>query len=244
MIDVTFITAFTAGLLTFFAPCTFVALPTFLAYITNNATMEDPDSGGRRFRVMRSTLLYAVGFILVFTLLGYSASSISRSLNLNKDLLTQIGGVLIILLGSFVLFGEKIKGLQFLFREKKIGVDKLSRFAGSSIYPFILGFVTAIAWTPCVGPILGGILLLAGTQSDTPAQGAFLLTIHGIGIMVPFLVIALLFDRASGIVKKYAKYTKKIHTISGYLLLIIGLLMLTGNMGKFTQIVFRLHSMF
>lgn len=228
--EITYIIALTGGLLSFFAPCTFVTLPTFISYLASRATdgsVLNEKGAQYRKKVFLSALVYVLGFLVVFTLLGMTASQLGLSLVQNKGLLTNIGAVVIVLLGIFMLFGDKIPFMHFMYREKKFDVTKKEKINGY-FFPFTLGITSALSWTPCVGPILGGILFLASSRVDTVAQGGFMLFLFGLGISIPFLMIALGIGYSEKWVKKLAKHTIWINRVSALLLITIGVALLTG----------------
>ncbi|MFQ5492775.1 MAG: cytochrome c biogenesis CcdA family protein [Candidatus Dojkabacteria bacterium] len=243
MQEVNFITAFGAGLLTFFAPCTFVTLPTFISYLIFQATGEETIRSGKRYKlkVLLSAVSYVSGFLLVFTLLGVTATGVGSLFSRNKDLLTNVGAIVIILFGLLILFGERVKKLQFLFKEKKVEVNT-TRFGKGYVFPFIIGVTSAFAWTPCIGPILGGILFLAGTSTDTALQGGALLFTYGLGISIPFILIAVFLGSAQKWMRKINRYTGTIHKISALLLIILGVMLLTGFADQAYGFLFRLFT--
>lgn len=243
MQEVNLLTAFGAGILTFFAPCTFVTLPSFVSYLFMQATgKETLESGaGYRARVLLSALSYITGFLLVFVLLGMTATGIGSVLRIYSDAFQTIGAILIILFGLFILLGDRFKKLQFLYRERKVEL-KPDQAGKGYLYPFIIGLTSAFAWTPCIGPILGSILLLASTTSESVFQGGFLLFIYGLGITVPFMILAFFLGSAQGLMKKFNKYTPLIHRISALLLILVGLMLLTGYTDQLYGSVYRLFS--
>jgi len=246
MEEVTYITAFGVGLLTFFAPCTFATLPVFLSSLALSATgAKEGETGNLKYhlQVFFSALSYVAGFLLVFTLLGLTATSLGSFLTKNNQLLTQIGGFVIILFGLSIIFSERFKFLHFLLREKKIDLSHVRSTKGY-ITPFIIGITSAFAWTPCIGPILGAILFLASSTSSSAAQGAFLLFLYGLGIMLPFLLIAIFVGRSQIFVKRLSKYTHLIHRISAWILIVLGILLLTGLTDQLFGWLFNLFSFF
>lgn len=242
MDNVTLLSAFVIGLLTFFAPCTFVALPTFISYLALRATdvevLSKPKQRRFSLRILLSALSYAAGFLLVFTVLGLTASEVGRFLNTNRDLYARFGGMLIILFGLFILFGEHISKVRFLFREKRVYVKPHFTEAGY-LFPFVIGLTSAFSWTPCIGPILGSIFLLAGRTSSTAASGALLLFMYGLGIMLPFIGIALVFGSAEKIVARLKKYTGFIHKLTAVILIFMGILLFTGLFNQLFGVVYR-----
>ncbi|MCA9383553.1 sulfite exporter TauE/SafE family protein [Candidatus Dojkabacteria bacterium] len=242
MIDVTFYAAFTAGLVTFFAPCTFVTLPAFISYISLKATESTGNSGGAikyRIQVFLSSIVYAVGFLSVFTFLGMTATTIGSIFAENKDTLSRAGGLLIIIFGVFILLGDRIRPLHFLFQERKLEVNPSDASKGY-LFPFIIGVTSAFAWTPCIGPILGSILLIAGSTTDAAYEGGALLFTYGLGITIPFLLIALTVGYSDWVIKRLSKYTAILYQASAVLLIILGTLLLVGYIDEIFGYVFRI----
>lgn len=242
MVDVSFVAAFSAGLVTFFAPCTFVTLPAFISYLVLKASGESTQVRSNRYRwkVMISAIAYVSGFLIVFTLLGMTATSIGSLFSKNKQVLTQLGGVIIIFFGMFILVGDRLKPLHFLYREKKVSFSPQEVSKGY-YFPFLIGITSAFAWTPCIGPILGSILLLASsTSSNAYDEGGLLLFTYGLGISIPFLLIALTFGYSEKFVRKFSKYTEKVYRFSAVLLILLGLSLVTGYSERIFSYMFSL----
>jgi len=223
MVDISFFAALAAGLVTFFAPCTFVTLPYFIGYIGGVALEEESES--INYRAFKGSIPYVLGFMIVFTLMGTTASFVGSFIRDNRDILVQVSSFILIGLGVLMVFGEKIPYLAFTYKEQKFEVkrpEKSNRFTS-----FLLGITSAFAWTPCIGPILGGILLLAG-NSDTVVEGTFLLFTYSLGIGIPFLLIALMIDKVKKYIFRSAAFVKKLHKITGWILIIVGIGYLTG----------------
>jgi cytochrome c-type biogenesis protein len=223
------ITAFIAGLITFFAPCTFTTLPSFLGYLSFKATGEDLrlDSKKYRIKVVLSALSYVAGFLLIFTLLGIAVSQLGTFLAQNKQLFTRLGGLVIIGFGLFILIGERFSNLNFMFQERKIRLKTRHFFDDSYVFPFVLGLTSAFAWTPCIGPVLGSILLLA-SGTGSVFQGGLLLFVYALGINIPFLLISLFVGSSQKFVKKFRKTAVILHKLSAWLMILLGLILLLG----------------
>jgi cytochrome c-type biogenesis protein len=207
--------AFIAGVLSFLSPCVLPLVPSYLAYIGGSATQQD------RWLTLRNSLLFILGFSLIFIAYGASASVLGSLLRSYRGWLTIAGGVLVILFGLVMLGIIKIP---FLYR------DTRTQFTGNSKTPWgavLLGMAFAAGWTPCIGPILGGILTLAGT-SDTLAQGIGLLAIYAMGLGLPFFIAAIAIEQFLNFSKGFRQYLPWVERIAGVLLLIAGVLMLTG----------------
>ncbi len=179
-----FMVAFIAGLLSFLSPCVLPLVPSYLGFITG---MTLPEVSGRRRAALTHALLFVAGFSLVFVLLGASATALGRALNYYQVWLQRVGGVLIILFGLLCL-GVFKGGL--LTQERRLHLErKPVGYLGS----LLVGMAFAAGWTPCIGPVLGGILGLAATSSDV-TRGMQLLAVYSAGLALPFLIAAVAVD--------------------------------------------------
>ena len=173
-------------------------------------------------RVLAPSLLFIASFSSVFILLGLTATAIGSTLYDNRDLLTDIGAVLLIVLGALFV------GTLFVDRLNRAWhVDALLARAGKG-GPIVAGAAFSIAWTPCVGPALGGVLTLAGIQGEA-AHGAFLLAVYSLGLAVPFLITALAFSRATTAFAAIKRHYSAIVAAGGGILIAMGILILTGG---------------
>ncbi|MDD5136709.1 MAG: cytochrome c biogenesis protein CcdA [Candidatus Omnitrophica bacterium] len=225
--NISYVVAFTAGFLTFLSPCLLPIIPSFIAYITG-ISFGDMTDAGKRAEVKRKavvhSLLFISGFSLVFILLGLTATFIGKALFNYQKLIRIAGGAFIVLFGLYLM---GILRLDFLGKEIKIGFkSKGASYIGS----FLIGVTFAAAWTPCAGPILGSILLLAGTKTSI-AEGAKLLTAYSLGIAVPFFVTALLVNTFIAYFNKLKKFMSVVNIVSGVFLVIVGILIMTNYLG-------------
>jgi cytochrome c-type biogenesis protein len=223
MSSLTPITAFFAGLISFLSPCVLPLVPGYLSLISG-AGLEElkaPEANLMR-RVMVNSIAFIVGFSVVFIALGLAATEVGQVLGIYKHLLARIAGVVII------IFGLHLTGI---FKIKALYTDaRLHSVKGSStpVGAFVIGFAFAFGWTPCLGPILSGILAVAAEQ-NTLAKGALLLSIYSLGLAVPFLVTALLMER---FLKFYSRFRSHMHALevaSGGLLIALGVLLVIGR---------------
>ncbi|MBC7836216.1 sulfite exporter TauE/SafE family protein [Acetobacteraceae bacterium] len=207
--------AFLAGVLMFLAPCTLPIVPGYLVFI----------SGGEK-KVMRNALAFVLGFSVVFIVLGTFAGLIGSVIGPWQDILSKIAGVLIILFGFTMLgvFRLPIIGSEWHTRIPKFLV--LGRWESSAL----IGVLFALGWSPCIGPILGTILLFAST-SATALQGAILLAVFSFGLAIPFLLCALFIDKIGNTFARFGRATQILSFIGGIVLVFLGLLMLSGSMG-------------
>jgi len=230
--------AFIAGLLTFLAPCTLPLIPGYLGFISGVSVKElkNPAKARKaRRRIFLNGVFFVVGFSLIFVMFGALAGLVGQSLVPYRVWLTRIGGIVVILFGLFMLGVFKIPFLQV---EKRIKIPSFLTI-GKPTSSLVIGSAFAFGWTPCVGPILGAVLFLAGT-STTALQGAFLLSVFSLGLAIPFLLIALGLSRATKYIAKIAKYLIVVEIIGGVFLIFLGILLLTNNFGLLVQYGYQL----
>ena len=234
--NVTLLAAFGAGLLSFISPCVLPLIPGYLSYISGLSLDEMRGApavaggtavavarpAGARRQVVLSSLAFIVGFSLVFISLGAAASAIGPFLAREQALFNRIAGAVI------VIFGLHTMGLlriEWLYQERRVHTSrKPAGFLGAGV----VGIAFAFGWTPCIGPILAGILALAGSQ-ETVAQGVRLLAVYSLGLGVPFLATALMINRFFLAMSKIRRYYHTIEIVSGALLVVIGLLIFTNR---------------
>jgi len=222
--NISYLVAFTAGFLTFLSPCLLPIIPSFIAYITgiSLSDLNDPakkDAAKRRSIV--HSLLFILGFSIVFILLGLTATVIGKALFQYQKAIQIAGGILIVAFGLYLM---GIIKLDFLGKEAKIRVkSEGASYLGS----FLIGVTFAAAWTPCAGPILGSILLLAGTKTSI-VEGAKLLSVYSLGIALPFFITALLINTFVTYFNKLKKFIGIVNMISGIFLVIVGILIMTN----------------
>jgi len=215
--------AFSAGLFSFLSPCVLPLFPSYLSFVTGMSVSDltaDLTTATRR-RVMLHALAFVIGFSMIFVALGASFSAASAVLLDYRDWIRRIGGVLIILFGLYIAgvlrIGIFARTQQLQLREKPAG------YLGS----FIVGLTFAIGWTPCVGPILGAILSLAGT-ADTVMRGVGLLVAYSAGLGVPFLLSAIALSAFLKFFKRYRPLIPVVERFAGVLLVIVGVLVFTN----------------
>jgi len=227
MVEVTLAIAIIAGLGSFVAPCILPIVPAFLAYISGTTLAEIKQSNGsktisiNRTNIILNSVFFVLGFSVVFSSLGVIINSVlSNSSAELIDILNQIGGIIIIGFGVFLLLSTKINSLNF---EKKFFPKR-----NKASYPmsFLFGLAFAAGWTPCVGPILGTILTLAAT---TPSVAFNLLLAYSLGLGIPFIAISILFSRANKIIKSISRHMKYYSLILGAFIIILGILVYTNQ---------------
>lgn len=224
------IPAFIAGILTFLAPCTLPLVPGYLGFISGASLddLKDPEKAkGARWKIFLNGLFFMLGFSAVFIIMGTLIGFVGATFLAPYRLwLGRIGGVFVIIFGLFMLHVLKIP---FLMQEKQLKAPAIFK-QGKPTNSFILGSAFAFGWTPCVGPILGSILLLAST-STSALQGALMLTIFSAGLAIPFLLIAIGIGSASRHIQNISKYLNIISIIGGLFLIFLGILLLTNKLG-------------
>lgn len=216
------IPAFFAGILTFLAPCTLPLVPGYLALISGT-NLDDPNA---KRKVFLNGLAFVLGFSLVFIILGTLIGIIGQALTPYRVWLTRIAGLFVIIFGFFIL---NIIKIPFLAKETG-GLKAPAPFArGKPLTSLALGAAFATGWTPCVGPILASILLLASTAT-TVWQGTLLLFVFSVGLAIPFLLIAFGIGRAAALIARLSAILNYVSIVGGVFLIGLGLLLLTNNM--------------
>ncbi|VFQ44284.1 cytochrome c biogenesis CcdA family protein [Desulfoluna butyratoxydans] len=214
--------AFAAGLLSFFSPCVLPLVPAYFTFITG-LSLEELHAGGAgvRKQVILATLAYVSGFSLVFVLLGAAVSSLGGLLYDSKEWLRIGGGILVILFGLHFLGLLRVPSLQ---------VDKRLRVRHKPLHlfgVFVVGMAFGAGWSPCIGPMLGSILVLAGNQ-ETVARGMGLLTVYSAGLALPFVLISVFIHAMLNFMKKARKVLPYVNKVAGVLLVAVGILLLGG----------------
>ena len=222
--NVSVFVAFTAGLISFLSPCILPMIPSYLAFITGISLEElSQDQNLKKVRksVITNSLFFILGFSILFIALGASATFIGKFLAKNIRWFEIIGGALVVILG---LHFAGVFKLKFLDRERKIHLEKKPL---GLIGTVLVGMAFGAGWTPCVGPILGSILTMAAATQDI-AKGIVLLISYSIGLGIPFLLTGLLIHKFFEYFKTIRKYFRVITLVGGILLVIIGVLLITG----------------
>jgi cytochrome c-type biogenesis protein len=225
----TFLAAFVAGLLSFISPCVLPLIPGYLSYISGLTLDEmegtgasDADRAQARRRVVVASIFFILGFSCVFISLGAAASAIGSFLLERQRVLSKIAAVIVILFGLHTM---GVLRIGWLYSEKRVQVE---RKPTSVFGAFFVGLAFAFGWTPCIGPILAGILAIAGVQ-DTIGQGVRLLAVYSLGLGVPFLLTALAINQFFAAFAKIRKHYHAIEVGSGLLLCTIGILIFTDR---------------
>ncbi len=226
MLDLNFPVAFGAGLVSFFAPCVLPLLPAYIGYVTGVSLGDLEKKGYTPYikKILLSSLFYVLGFSIVFVLLGTAAASFGMVLRRYDFLIQRIGGLIILILG--LEFAGVIR-IPFLSYQKGFKLPSWTEGLGH-LRAFFVGIVFASAWTPCVGAVLGSILTLAAV-TGTATQGATLLFVYSLGISLPFLIVSLTLASAPRYLSFIKKHIGIISKIAGFILALLGLLLLTDT---------------
>ena len=212
--------AFVAGLVSFVSPCVLPLVPGYLSAVTGVGINEMEEAGWRR--VLGPSLLFVASFSAVFILLGLTATALGSTLRDNQQLLTDIGAVMLIVLGALFIAATFVDRLNREWRFEGL----LARAGRGG--PIVAGAAFSIAWTPCTGPALGGILTLAGIDGEL-ARGALLLAVYSAGLAIPFLLTALAFSRATTAFTAIKRHYRAIVAVGGGILIGMGVLILSGG---------------
>jgi cytochrome c-type biogenesis protein len=213
------VVAFAAGLLSFLSPCVLPLVPSYIGFLTG---ITLPQVETRRRVALLHALLFVSGFSLIFVLLGASATALGRTLNYYQIWVQRAGGVLIILFGLICL---GVVQSRLLTPERRFQLEhKTVGYVGS----LLVGMAFAAGWTPCIGPVLGGILSLAATTADVQ-RGMLLLAVYSAGLALPFLIAALAVESFLAWFQRFRRFLPWVMRISGGMLVLVGLLLVTGE---------------
>jgi cytochrome c-type biogenesis protein len=225
--DVTLLAAFAAGFLSFVSPCVLPLIPGYISFVSGVSLEEmRSDAGARtaaRGHVFLTSLAFVVGFSIVFVALGASATAVGTFLFSRLPLFSKIAGVILIIVGLHTMGAFR---LAFLETEKRV---QAQRKPAGPLGAMLVGIAFAFGWTPCIGPILGGILAIAGSKS-TITEGVTLLAVYSLGLGIPFLITSLAINRFFNFSRRIRNYYHAIEVTSGALLIAIGVLILTGQL--------------
>ena len=234
MMDVGYLGAFGAGILSFLSPCILPLVPPYLAFLggvtlTAAEGIQGQDSGReagqKAWGVFFSALAFVIGFTVVFTALGATASSLGQLMSQYIDTLAVVAGVVIIIFGAHFLGLFKVT---LFYREARF---QTAARPASLIGAFVVGLAFAFGWTPCVGPVLASILFVAGGQGSA-IEGATLLTTYSLGIGLPFLAASLAAKPFMRFMQRFKRHIPKVEKAMGGLLVVTGLLFVTGTMNE------------
>ena len=213
---------FIEGILSIFSPCILPLLPVYLSMLSNSSVTDMDNSNYQRRVLLRNTMLFTLGIATTFFILGSSISVLSTFINTNKSIIMIIGGIIILFMGFFYLDIIKI---ELLNREKKLNYEYKTM---SKLSAFLLGFTFSFGWTPCIGPILASVLVMA-SSADNFFTSNLLILVYTLGFILPFIIVAFFYSK---IFKKFIalkKHMKLIKRISGIIILLAGLMMIVNG---------------
>ena len=220
--------AFIAGLVSFLSPCVLPLVPGYISIVSGSSLDQlkarEKDTSLLR-TVLLSSVMFIVGFSITFILLGASATWIGQALVSRRELLDKIAGLILIVFGIHVLGIVKISAL---YQDKRFhNVEKPRGVAGA----LVLGLVFAFGWTPCLGPILAGILTIASTK-QTVTEGMLLLGVYSAGLGIPFLLTSLALNQFLSFYGRFKRHFHAVEMVSGALVIAVGVLMITGSLTR------------
>jgi cytochrome c-type biogenesis protein len=221
------LTAFLFGILSFLSPCVLPLVPGYISFISGLSFEELRDTSWNKkflFRTLSSAVFFVLGFSIVFVALGASATAVGKFLSDNMDTISKIAGAIIIIFGLHMMGIFKIK---FLNYEARL---RAGRKPFGIIGAFIIGFAFAFGWTPCIGPVLAAILVLA-SQQETIQQGIGLLIVYSLGLGIPFILTSLSLNLFFKLFTKVRQYLNIVEIVSGIILIILGILIITNYLG-------------
>jgi len=224
--NVSLLAAFAAGFLSFVSPCVLPLIPGYISFVSGVSLEEMRGDGARaasRAQVFTTSLAFVIGFSIVFVSLGASATAIGKFLFSRLPLFSKIAGVLLIIVGLHTM---GLFRLAFLETEKRV---QAQRKPAGPLGAMLIGIAFAFGWTPCIGPILAGILTIAGSKNSI-GEGVSLLAVYSLGLGVPFLITSLAINQFFSFSKRIRRYYHAIEVASGVLLITIGVLILTGQL--------------
>ena len=217
--------SFAAGLLSFLSPCVLPLIPSYVTFVTG-LSLEDV-SRARRIALIHS-LLFVTGFTLIFLALGATATTVGRLMGYNREWVGRIGGVVVIVLGLYLM---GLLNFSWLMRERRLHVaEKPLGYLGT----LFVGMAFAAGWTPCIGPILGAVLTYTASTADLN-RGLVLLLAYSLGLAVPFVLAALMIERFMQVFQRFRGFMLWTSRIAGALLIVVGIMMLTDTMRLLSQ---------
>ncbi len=233
--QISFFAAFSAGLLSFVSPCVLPLVPSYISYITGLSVEQLADADTRtryRWAIVANSLIFIAGFSTVFIAFGASASFLGQALITYQEHLRKLGGVIIIVFGLYLL---GLLNFNWLKMERRMHFrTRPAGYFGS----FLIGVAFAAGWTPCVGPVLGTILLYAST-TEALSQGILLLALYSLGLGLPLFLTALGVDRFLAYFKGVRGYLGTVSTVSGALLIVVGVLVYANSLTIITSVLER-----
>lgn len=235
--QVNLLIAFIAGFITFFASCLLPLVPTYLAYLSG-VSLNTPDAGKQRWYVVRMASMFVLGFIGTFVALGLTLQQFAAVVAPYRAGVEKVAGVLFILLGLFMLGVFKH---QMFSQERRFSVQKVfTKYR--HVHAFLTGIAFGFGWTPCIGPVLAVILYWSAQQASM-AAGTLLLIVYGLGLGVPFILVAVGFEKLIPFLKKHSKVSHYTNIVSAVVIILAGLLMLTGTFQRLSLFILTLFDL-
>lgn len=216
--------AFVAGVVSFLSPCVLPLIPAYISFMTGYTISELGEGTPDLKRVLAPSILFVLGFSLVFVALGATASVLGSFIVEYRDALARVAGLVVIAFGVLMLGIIKVP---WLYGEARFEMGRAKSFGGAAA--LVMGMAFAFGWTPCVGPVLGTILALAGTTGDI-GRGVALLGAYAIGLGVPFIATAVLFGRVRPLLAWLNRHALVVNRIAGVAMILVGVLIFTGRM--------------
>ncbi len=247
MSEVSLLIAFTAGLLSFLSPCVLPIIPGYISYISGIGAQEVKEKGGFSKKAFVASLLFVVGFSIVFTLMGATATGIGGLLREYQDHIAKVGGgIVVFFLGIisqktlFDLLGiVLVVAFLYLFGLHEVlyrQMRKEMKGSVSGLGALAVGMLFAFGWSPCIGPVLGSILLYA-SQQETVLQGASLLFAYSMGMGIPFLIAGGLLSAFLGFVRSFGRFFGVVEVVGGLLLILLGVLLTMGKLAEISLLL-------
>lgn len=237
MENVTLLMAFGGGLLSFFSPCVIPVIPSYVSFITG-ISFEELTGEQNRGKIMKATLknslFFIAGFSLIFILLGASSSLIGELLSQYQGSIRKVGGVLIVMMGLYI---AGVFRLGWFSRDMRLHLrNKPAGLFGS----LLVGMAFGAGWTPCIGPVLGSILVYAGTAHSV-ASGVALLSAYALGLGIPFLITSLTINTAISFFRKMHRVMRVASLASGVLLVAAGIMLFTGTLDMLSKYAYMIY---
>ena len=231
--DISFGTAFLAGFVTFFSPCIIPVLPGFFAFLGGQQAGRSEQKPATRWKIFGETFVFALGFSVVFILLGIGINFLGKPLAAQREVFERIGGVLLVLFGTMLL---GIIPVHPIFNTNKL--LKSVRFHSHMLQNFVFGAIFGFAWVPCIGPILGSVLFLA-TGEENATAGGILLLFFSIGLAIPFLIFSLFVPELSKVLRKISLFARYSRIIFGGILIVLGILLFFGKLAQYSGLLIQ-----
>lgn len=233
-VNISTLLVFIEGFLSFFSPCVLPLIPVYISYLAGNGRKVNNDGTVmyERKKVLINSLFFVLGISSIFFLLGLSFSALGLFFNRNKDLFSKIGGIIIIIMGLIQL---NIIKFNFLKVEKRMHLN-IDTVKMNPLVAYIMGLTFSFAWTPCVGPALSSVLILA-SHADNIFASIFLVLIYTLGFVIPFIILGMFTTETLNFFKEKRNLVKYTIKIGGVILIIIGIMTFTGTFTAISRIL-------